>query len=132
MQEVFRFSQEVSRLERAEAIPSADRLSEFRRQLVREGERQVAVHALNSRNSAMSTTAGRIFKSVDWFLPGQSRLDEFPARLFCACPDDIRWRFCADALRDGRVPRTTKARSRRVRRGGLPARGRSGKARSYS
>jgi hypothetical protein len=26
-----------------------------------------------------------------------------------ACPDDIRWRFCADALRDERVSRATKA-----------------------
>lgn len=57
----------------------------------------------------MTTTAGRIFKSVDWFLSGQSRQDEFPARLFWVCSEDVRWRFCADALRDERVPRTTKA-----------------------
>lgn len=67
------------------------------------------VHALNRRNSAMATVAGRIFKSVDRFLSGQSRQDEFPARLFGVCPEDVRWRFCADALRDERVPRTTRA-----------------------
>ena len=57
----------------------------------------------------MATVAGRIFKSVDRFLSGQSRQDEFPARLFGVCPEDVRWRFCADALRDERVPRTTRA-----------------------
>ena len=74
-----------------------------------ESERTMAVHALNRRNSAMATAAGRIFKSVDWFLSGQSRQDEFPARLFWACPDDVKWRFCADALRDKRISRATKA-----------------------
>lgn len=102
-------AQEAVRLERAEAFVDADRRPELRRQLAREGERQMAVRALNKRNSAMTTTAGRIFKSVDWFLSGQARLDEFPVRLFFACPDDIRWRFCADALRDERIPRATKA-----------------------
>ena len=57
----------------------------------------------------MATAAGRIFKSVDCFLTGQARLNELPVRLFCACPDDIRWRFCADTLRDERIPRATKA-----------------------
>lgn len=102
-------AQEAVRLERAEAVADADRRPELHRQLVGESERQMAVRALNKRNSAMTTTAGRIFKSVDWFLSGQARLDEFPVRLFCACPDDIRWRFCADALRDERIPRATKA-----------------------
>ncbi len=102
-------AQEALRLERAEAFVDADRQPEIHRQLAREGERQMAVRALNKRNSAMSTTAGRIFKGVDCFLSGQARLDEFPVRLFCACPDDIRWRFCADALRDERIPRATKA-----------------------
>lgn len=102
-------AQEALRLERAEAFVDADRQREIHRQLVGESERTMAVHALNRRNSAMATAAGRIFKSVDWFLFGQSRQDEFPARLFWSCPDDVRWRFCADALRDERVPRTTKA-----------------------
>jgi len=102
-------AQEALRLERAEAFVDADRRPEIHRQLVGESERTMAVRALNRRNSAMATQAGRIFKCVDWFLSGPSRLDEFPARWFCACPDDIRWRFCADALRDERVPRATKA-----------------------
>ena len=102
-------AREAARLESAEVTAAADRRSEIHRQLVRESERMMAVHALNRHDSAMATTAGRIFKSVDWFLSGQSRLNEFPARLFCACPADVRWRFCADALRDARVPRATKA-----------------------
>lgn len=102
-------AQEALRLERAAAIADVGRRFEVHRQIVREGERRMAVHAQDRHNSAMSTTSGRIFKSVDWFLSGQARLDEFPVRLFCACPDDIRWRFCADALRDERVPRATKA-----------------------
>lgn len=102
-------AQEALRLERAEAFVDADRQREIHRQLVGESERTMAVHALNRRNSAMATAAGRIFKSVDWFLFGQSRQDEFPARLFWSCPDDVRWRFCADALRDKRISRATKA-----------------------
>ena len=101
--------QEALRLERAEAFVDADRQREIHRQLVGESERTMAVHALNRRNSAMATAAGRIFKSVDRFLSGQSRQDEFPARLFWSCPDDVRWRFCADALRDKRISRATKA-----------------------
>ena len=102
-------AQEAVRLERAEAVADADRRPELHRQLVRESERWKSVCAMGKHKSAMTTTAGRIFKSVDWFLSGQARLDEFPVRLFCACPDDIRWRFCADALRDERIPRATKA-----------------------
>lgn len=102
-------AQEALRLKRAEAFVDADRRPEIHRQLVGENERTMAVHALNRRNLAMATTAGRVFKSVDWFLSGQSRQDEFPARLFWACPDDVRWRFCADALRDKRISRATKA-----------------------
>ena len=97
------------RLERAEAVADADRRPELHRQLVGESERQMAVRALNRRSSAMATAAGRIFRSVDRFLSGQSRQDEFPARLFWACPDDVRWRFCADALCDKRISRATKA-----------------------
>ena len=102
-------AQEALRLERAEAFVDADRRHEIHRQLVGESERTMAVHALNRRNLAMATAAGRIFRNVDCFLSGQSRQDEFLARLFWSCPDDIRWRFCADALRDERVPRATKA-----------------------
>ena len=102
-------AQEALRLEQAEAVADADRRPDLHRQLVRESERLKSVRAMGKHNSAMSTTAGRIFKSVDCFLSGQARLDEFPVRLFCACPDDIRWRFCADALRDERIPRATKA-----------------------
>ena len=97
------------RLERAEAITNTDRRPEIHRRLARESERMTSVLALGKRDSEMASTAGRVFKCVDWFLSGQSRLEEFPARLFWACPEDIRWRFCADALRDERVPRTTKA-----------------------
>lgn len=102
-------AQEALRLERAEAFVDAERRPEIHRQLVGESERTMAVHALNRRNLAMATAAGRIFRNVDCFLSGQSRRDEFPARLFWSCPDDVRWRFCADALRDKRISRATKA-----------------------
>ena len=102
-------AQEALRLERAEAVADADRQPEIHRQHARESERWKSAGAMDKHNSAMSTTAGRVFKSVDWFLSGQSRLDEFPTRLFWACPEDVRWRFCADALRDERIPRATKA-----------------------
>ena len=102
-------AQEALRLERAEAVADADRQPEIHRQHARESERWKSVGAMDKHNSAMSTTAGRVFKSVDWFLSGQSRQDEFPARLFWACPEDVRWRFCADALCDKRISRATKA-----------------------
>ena len=102
-------AREVAHLKAAEAVDDADRGGAIRRLLASEAERVRAVHAKRLRNEASVSSARRLFKDIDSFLAGQGGSDAFPGRLFWACPEDVRWRFCAAALRDVRVSRGIRA-----------------------
>ena len=100
---------EMAHLKAAEAVADADRGGAIRRLLAIEADRVRAAHAKRLRDDASVLSAHRLFKDIDSFLAGQGGSDAFPGRLFRACPEDVRWRFCAAALRDVRVSRGIRA-----------------------
>lgn len=100
---------EMAHLKAAEAVDDADRGNAIHRLLASESGRARAVHAKRSRIDAYASSARRVIKNVASFLAGQGGSDDFPDRLFRDCPEDVRWRFCAEALRDERVSRRTRA-----------------------
>ena len=101
--------QELARLYAEEETSGGDRGEELRRLVLRELRRLAAVRKENACRNALIATAGRMFECVDSFLVWQNDVNAFPIREFIDCQEKIRWRFCADALRDERVPRATKA-----------------------
>lgn len=102
-------AQETARLESAWTVANADRGNAIHRLLASESERARGIHAKRSRIDAYDLSARRVFRDVASFLAGQGGSDVFPDRLFRDCPEDIRWKFCAGALRNERVPRRTRA-----------------------
>ena len=101
--------QELARLYAEEETSGGDRGEELRRLVLRELRRLAAVRTANACRNALIATAWRMFECVDSFLVWQNGANAFPIREFIDCQEKIRWRFCADALRDERVPRATKA-----------------------
>lgn len=102
-------AQETARLEAALAVANADSGNAIHRLLASESERVRLIHAKRSRIDRYASSARRVFRDVASLLAWQGGSDVFPDRLFRDCPEDVRWKFCAEALRNERVSRKTRA-----------------------